>query len=260
MVSCGGTSSQQAVVGDALFRFVDIVLNYNDVFTVAPDTILLAKDAFQLIESIPANQSPPAETQAGITEVSILYLKRGVYTQDIYKVKTGKASLGILFEGGKTFESISTNQVDIDATQTHQIWMVPLQNATNTVTVSAKAGWQNTGIFLVRGKQYQIKYLKNVWTISKGKVNTSDAAGQPLNPPQNLLCQCGEPLPGYSTQALIGRVGSGLGNAPLEVGDDFAGVSYDNDFLYLRINLADPLLPFADGSVTVSVTTNNASA
>jgi hypothetical protein len=260
IVGCADSSTVNAVLGDAAFRFIDLVLNYDNIFQAAPDTILLAKDAFQLIETIPQNQSPPTDVKSGYTEVSILYLKKGVYAQDVYDVKTGKSSLGILFEGGKTFESISQNRVDIDATQTHQIWIVPLQNATSKVTISASKGWQNTGIFLVRGKQYQIKYLSGVWTISKGKVGTSDAAGQPLNAPPNLICHCGEPLPGYSTQAMVGRIGAGLGNAPLEVGDDFAGVAYDNDFLYLRMNLADPLLSYASGTITVTVQTNNATA
>ncbi len=257
VAGCGSSSQVNAVLGDAGFRFIDLVLNADNEFVVGADTILLARDAIQLITTIPQNQSPPANVKSGYIQVSILYLKRGVYAQDIYRINSGKASLGILFEGGKTFESISANKVDIDATQTRQIWIVPLQNATSKVTISASKGWQNTGIFLVRGKEYKVKYLSGLWSISKTTGKTSDAAGQPVNAPRNLICHCGEPLPGYSTQALIGRVGSGLGNAPLEVGDDFVGVAYDNDFLYLRMNLADQLLPFSGGSVTVSVETNN---
>ena len=88
-------------------------------------------------------------------------------------------------------------------------------------------------------------------------IGTSDAAGQPVNPPTNLICNCGEPLPGYSTQAMIGRVGAGIGYTPLQIGDNFSGVAYDNSFLYLRINLPDQLLSRDSGVITVSIQTNN---
>src|SRR6185437_4306124 len=171
----------------------------------------------------------------------------------------GTAHLGVLFEGGRTFEAFSADRIDIDATQTHQITIVPLQNAVSKVTIQASKGWQNTGIFLESSKQYQIKYLSGVWTVSQGSVNTSDAAGQPPNPPKNLICNCGEPIPGFSTQGLVGRIGQGLNFAPLQVGDDFAGIAYADDFLYLRINLPDQLLRYSSGSVTVSVQTYNGS-
>ncbi|HUY77874.1 MAG TPA: hypothetical protein VMV29_13970 [Ktedonobacterales bacterium] len=254
--SCGASSQQVTTLISAGFTFIDFIYNDN-IFQRGEDTVLLAQDALQLVGTYPQNQSPPANTTTGFTEVAISYLKNGIYAQDVYKVETGKASLGILFDGGRTFESISANVVSIDATQTKQIWIVPLQHATNTVTIKANAGWQNTGIFLVRGKEFKVKYVTGRWTIANGTVATSDAAGQPPNPPKNLICNCGEPLPGYSTQAMIGRIGAGQGNAPLEVGDDFAGVSYGNDFLYLRMNTADQLLPYSAGSVTISVETFN---
>lgn len=256
VMGCDATSTQVSVATDAGFAFIDLVLTASG-FGVAADSVLLIKGAVQLVETLPQNQTPPQSVPAGVTQVSISYFKKGVYVQDIYHLKTGQAKLGILFEGGKTFESITENRVDIDATQTDQIWIVPLQNATRKVTISAQKGWQNTGIFLVRGKQYQVKYDTGVWTIAQGRVGTSDAAGQPANPPKNLICHCGEPLPGVSTQALIGRIGAGLDHDPVEVSDSFSGVAYDNDFLYLRINLPDALLPYAGGKVTVSISTNN---
>lgn len=251
------SASTGALLGDAAFRVINLVLNSDNVFVVAHDTILLAKDAIKLIATIKANQSPPANSKSGHIQVSILYNKKGVNSQDVYDIATGKANLGILLEGGKTFESFSGSSVDIDATQTQKITIVPLQNATSNFTLSANKGWQNTGIFLKRGKQFKIKYLSGTWTISKGVVGTSDAAGQPVNPPKNLICYCGEPLQGYSTQALIGRIGLGVGYAPLQVGDDFSAVGYDNDFLYLRMNLADQLLSYSTGAITVSIETSN---
>jgi hypothetical protein len=251
------TSSPSQDLGDAAFRVIDLVLNSEDIFTVAQDTFLLSKDAINLVTTLNANQTPPTNTKSGYIQVSILYNKRGVESQDVYNIKTGKASLGILLEGGTTFESFSGNSVDIDATHTHKITIVPLQNATSQFTVSANHGWQNTGIFLKRGKQFKVKYLSGTWTISKGVVQTSDAGGQPVNAPPNIICNCGEPLGGYSTQGLVGRVGGGVGYAPLQVGDDFSGISYDNDFLALRMNLADQLLSYSSGSITVSIETNN---
>ncbi|HLV97743.1 MAG TPA: hypothetical protein VKT82_03605 [Ktedonobacterales bacterium] len=245
-------------LGDAAFVLIDLIRNRDDIFTVASDTVLLAQDAFKLFASIPANQSPPANTQRGYIQVSIHYNKQGVDTQDIYRVKAGKASLGILFEGGKTFETFSANSINIDATQTQEITIVPLQNAVNYVTVSAGRGWQDTKVFLERGKKFEVKYVSGVWTSDTGSVGTSDAAGQPLNPPPNLICRCGEPLEGYSTQALIGRIGNGLGFAPLQVGDDYVGKAYDDDFLYLRMNLPDQRLPQSSGSLKIAILTYNA--
>lgn len=246
------------ILGDALFHLIDLGLNFKtNKFAVWDDSILLADDAIKLITTIRANQTPPMNVKQGFIRVSILYDKQGVLSQDVYDVHTRQASLGIFLEGGTTFESISGNRVDIDATRTQKITMVPLQHSTSKFTVSAKKGWQNTGIFVEKGKQFRIKYLSGIWTISKGSVGTSDAAGEPINPPTSLICRCGEPLEGYSTQGLIGEIGAGLGHAPLQVGDDFAGVAYDNEFLYLRMNLADQLLPNSSGSVTVSIETNN---
>ncbi|MFI5273430.1 MAG: hypothetical protein ACHQ4H_10410 [Ktedonobacterales bacterium] len=257
VVGCDASSSQVKTVTDAGFNFVDFVLTASG-FELAADSVVLLKGAVDFVETLPQDQTPPTAIASGYTQVSISYLKKGVYAQDIYRLQTGVATLGVLFEGGKTFESISQNRVSIDATQTQQIWIVPLENATHKVTIRANAGWQNTGIFLVRGKQYDVKYLSGVWSIASGRVGTSDAAGQPANPPKNLICHCGEPLPGVSTQALIGRIGAGLDHDPVEIGDNFSGVAYDNDFLYLRINLPDSLLAYAGGQVALDVSTNNA--
>lgn len=258
LVGCGGFSSADAAyTGDAGFSLIDLVENAQNIFTIAKDTALLVSNAITLVTTIKANQTPPANTQGGTVNVVILYNKQGVESQDVYKVKTGSASLGIILQGGETFESFAASEVDIDATNTRQITIMPLQNATRNFTVSANKGWQDTGIFLKRGRSFEVKYLSGTWTISKGVVGTSDAAGQPVNAPADLFCRCGEPLPGYSTQAMIGRIGDGAGYPPLQVGDDFSGVAYNNEFLYLRINLPDSLLSYASGSITVSIQTNN---
>lgn len=261
--SCGasGTSGTSLPpLKNAGFKLLDFVLDHgSDVFSIAQDSVTLVQNAIKLIQTIPANQPVPKNDKRGYIQVSIHYNKQGVDARDVYLLDSGKASLGIVLAGGKTFETFSANTVDIDATQTDKIVIVPLENATTNVTVSAGVGWQNTGLFVERGKTYKIKYVSGVWTSANGTVGTSDAAGQPVNPPPNLICRCGEPVPGYSTQALIGEIGSGeLGFAPSQVGDDFAGVAYADDFLYLRMNLADQFLPNSNGSIVVSVETDNA--
>lgn len=254
------SSSVTPILGDAAFNIINLVLDsQTNKFAVAGDSVLLVKDAIALVSTINANQSPPNNTAPGITQVAILYDKAGVLAQDVYHLKTGKAGIGIILEGGRTFESISSTNVSIDATQTNKITIVPLQNATTKTTVSATKGWQNTGIFLERGKQFTVKYLSGLWTTNKGSIGLSDAAGQPVHYPGGIVCNCGEPIPGYSTQALVGKIGNSQGYIPLQVGDSFAGVSYDNDFLYLRINEADSFLYNNSGSVVVAVTTNNLS-
>ncbi len=250
-------SPATTALGDAAFRVVDLVLNQDDIFVIAPDTVLLVKDAITLVKTMNANQSPPKDAKSGHIRVSILYNKRGVDSQDVYDINTGKAKLGVLLEGGTTFESFSGSNVNIDATHTHKITIVPLQNAASNVNVSAGKGWQNTGIFLKRGKQFKVRYVSGTWTIAKSTVGMSDAAGQPINAPANLICRCGEPLEGYSTQGLIGRIGAGVGYVPMQVGDDFSGIAYDNDFLYLRMNLPDQLLPNSAGTLATSIETSN---
>jgi hypothetical protein len=257
LASCASNTQTTPILTDAAFRVIDLVLDHDDVFTVAQDSILLSDDAIKLVKVLNANQNPPTKVKTGHIQVSIIYNKRGVEAQDVYTLDTGKASLGILLQGGETFESFSGSSVNIDATHTKKITIVPLQKATSKFTVSATKIWQNTGIFLKRGKTFEVKYLSGTWTSAKGVIGTSDAAGQPINPRRSLLCNCGEPLVGFSIQALVGRIGGGVGFAPLPVGDDFSGVAYDNEFLYLRINLSDQLLSHASGAVTVSITTNN---
>jgi hypothetical protein len=258
LVGCFGSSnSSNSSLEAAAFRIIDLVLDDQGVFAIAHDSILLAKDAIKLVSTIRASQSPPANTESGHIQVSILYDKQGVESQDIYNINTGEASLGVFLQGGETFESFSASNVDIDATHTQKITIVPLQNEVSNFTISANKGWQNTMIFLKRGRHFEVSYLSGTWTIAKGVVGTSDAAGQPVNPPRDLICNCGEPLGGYSTQALVGRIGAGLGYTPLQVGDDFSGVSYDNEFLYVRINLADQFLSRSGGAITVSIETNN---
>ena len=257
ILSSINSSPPGPVLQDAAFRVIDLVLNQDNVFAVANDSILLGTDAIKLVTTLTATQSPPANAQSGHIQVSILYNKHGVESQDVYNIDTGKASLGILLQGGETFESLSGSSVDIDATHTQKITIVPLQNAVSNFTVSANRGWQNTGIFLKRGRSFEVKYVKGTWTSANGVVGTSDAAGQPINPPPDLICNCGEPLPGFSTQGLIGRIGDGTGYTPLQVGDNFSGVAYDNEFLYLRMNLPDQNLYKSSGAVTVSIQTNN---
>lgn len=248
-----------AILGDAAFLVIDLLKSFkDDKFNVAADSILLANDAIKLFTTLPANDSPSEPPQAGHVLVVLRYNKQGVDSKDVFDVNAGKAHLGIIFEGGKTFETFSVGMINIDASQTDKITIIPIQDSVNAVTVSAGQGWQNSNIFVQRGKKFEIKYKSGVWTSNTGSVGTSDAAGQPANAPPNLLCRCGEPVPGFSTQALIGQIGDGRNNAPLQVGDDFSGVAYANDFLNFRMNLPDSLLSKSSGSIVVYVYTYNA--
>jgi hypothetical protein len=250
-------TSTTTKAGDAAFRVIHLVLNSVNAFGVSSDSILLSKKAITPVETINPNQKPTPITEIGYTRLTILYYKSGVLKQDVFDLLTGKTGIGILLKGGTTFESFTNHDVFIDATDTTEITIVPLENITVAVRVAANQGWQDTGMFLERGRQFSVTYVSGLWTIQQGVVATSDAAGIPPNPPSYLYCNCGEPVPGFSTQAMIGRVGDGSGHAPLQIGDAFAGISYDNDFLQLRINDADAQLGDNFGVITVNVTVMN---
>ena len=125
------------------------------------------------------------------------------------------------------------------------------QSATATVTVAANQGWQDTGFRIQAGDHVALQYESGTWTITSGVVAQSDANGQPVHPPSFLFCKCGEPMPGVSTQALIGKVGNG---PAFLVGDgkDFAATGSGE--LFLRINDQDGHLGDNAGSVIMRVT------
>jgi len=76
--SCGASSQQVTTLISAGFTFIDFIYNDN-IFQRGEDTVLLAQDALQLVGTYPQNQSPPANTTTGFTEVAISYLKNGIY-------------------------------------------------------------------------------------------------------------------------------------------------------------------------------------
>ena len=131
------------------------------------------------------------------------------------------------------------------------IFYHPVSAATNqTVTVDADNGWQDTGFVVQPGDEVTITYVSGEWSVTQSNSPLSDANGKPANPPADLYCHCGEPLPGVSTQALIGKVGNG-GNAFL-VGDSHAFTATTNGDI-LAINDRDSHLGDNPGALQIAI-------
>ncbi len=126
-------------------------------------------------------------------------------------------------------------------------------NCSTTIrTVFASQGWQDTKLNVHAGDEVTIEYRSGTWTSTRGIVESTDADGQPVNAPDWLYCSCGEPLPGDSTQALIGKIGS---TQPFFVGDEKDFRATDSGNIFLRINDSDRGLSDNDGSLQIAITT-----
>ncbi len=121
--------------------------------------------------------------------------------------------------------------------------------ADQTVTVDAGKGWQDTGFVVQPGDELTITYVSGQWSVTGSNSPLSDANGKPANPPADLYCHCGEPLPGVSTQALIGKVGNG-GKAFL-VGDSYTFTAATSGDIFLRINDRDSHLGDNTGALQI---------
>lgn len=124
------------------------------------------------------------------------------------------------------------------------------------ITVQATQGWQDTNYSVKAGDSVTITYLSGTWTVTNGVSASTDANGKPPNPPAYLYCSCGEPLPGVSTQALIGKVGNGQ---PFFVGDSKTFTAANAGHIFLRINDSDKGLGDNSGSIQVQITVNTPS-
>ena len=113
-------------------------------------------------------------------------------------------------------------------------------------TVYANRDWQNTGIVAHAGDTVSIVYLQGQWNAWPGNYPDSDGNG-----PQGIdtTCTCDQPLAGYSTQGLIGRIGSG---APFFVGDNKTLQAPSSGNVELRID--DDVLSDNTGSLQMRIT------
>jgi hypothetical protein len=132
-------------------------------------------------------------------------------------------------------------------------YFTSLNTNTSTVDVSSVLGWQDTDYYVKAGDTVTLQYQSGSWTETNGVVDPTDANGIPDNPPDYLYCLCGEPLPGMSTQALIGKVGDS-GTAFL-VGDMKTFTATASGDIFLRMNDRDSQLGDNSGDLEIRITT-----
>jgi hypothetical protein len=121
------------------------------------------------------------------------------------------------------------------------------------VSVSATKGWQDTKLSVSKGDIVFINYVpgSGLWSANKETVPPTDANGLPARAPTWLATQKGVPLPGVSSQALIGRIGS---SSPFFVGNAFSWMALENGKLYLRMNQRDTSLKLTSGAIRTQIT------
>ena len=118
------------------------------------------------------------------------------------------------------------------------------------LVINSNQGWQNSNISLLPGDIVYILYIPNagLWTTDILTNTYTDANGKP---PQNIrLNQNGLPLLGFSSQALIGRVGTG---SPFLIGNAISFLASESRQLTLRMNQSDTLIQQAHGSIRLQV-------
>lgn len=130
----------------------------------------------------------------------------------------------------------------------------PGLGGTNATSISSRAGWQQTGLYLNAGDKYFVEYRGGSWTVDYRNFSYIGPAGYSADIDKTIAV-------GYSFKIessvsygyLLGKVGNGkeipIGN---QVGPFSADVS---GFLSLRINDIDSTLGDNDGSITVNLRT-----
>lgn len=117
-------------------------------------------------------------------------------------------------------------------------------------TIDACEGWQSSGVWVKPGNRVDIQVVDGVWTHWDGTAPYNKGTGggyvcgKAMDPDD-----CVEPLPGYSTGGLIGRVGEEI----FEVGNGTIWKSTESGRLELRINDGDVGLHDNDGKLNVEV-------
>lgn len=107
-------------------------------------------------------------------------------------------------------------------------------------------GWQDTGVTLREGQQFQVQYVSGQWTYWSGTLAPFDGNGD------SYICgraECCEPLPGERKGALIGKIG----NEVFWVGNGGTFMARSRGRLLLRMNDCDGSFADNEGAIRVRV-------
>jgi hypothetical protein len=130
----------------------------------------------------------------------------------------------------------------------------PGLGGTNATSISSRAGWQQTGLYLNAGDKYFVEYRGGSWTVDYRNFSYIGPAGYSADIDKTIAV-------GYSFKIessvsygyLLGKVGNGK---EIPIGNQGGPFSADvSGFLSLRINYIDSTLGDNDGSITVNLRT-----
>lgn len=113
-------------------------------------------------------------------------------------------------------------------------------------TVFSDLGWQDTGVTLREGQQFQVQYVSGRWTYWSGTLAPFDGNGD------NYICgraECCEPLPGERKGALIGKIG----NEVFLIGNGGTFTAGSRGRLLLRMNDCDGSFSDNKGAIQVRI-------
>ena len=118
------------------------------------------------------------------------------------------------------------------------------------VLVDAREAWQTTNLFVEKGVIVHIKVLDGEWTEWKGvrEDNLGDGSGYICAQTMKVE-NCVEPVPDFSSGALIGRIDRQI----LKIGAEGIFTAAQSGVLQLRMNDADIGLHDNNGALTAEV-------
>ena len=126
--------------------------------------------------------------------------------------------------------------------------------ASSTVSVSSTTGWQKTPVHLNSGDKYTVTYVSGTWSVDYRNFPYVGPGGYSEQEDAKIYQGCKIDT-SETYGVLLGSVGSAPGDAfPIGQGGTFT--AGNNGDLYLRINDSDACLGDNNGSVTVTIATN----
>jgi hypothetical protein len=126
--------------------------------------------------------------------------------------------------------------------------------ASSTVSVSSATGWQKTPVHLKSGDKFTVTYVSGTWSVDYRNFSYVGPGGYSEQEDAKIYQGCKIDT-SETYGVLLGSVGS-TPNVAFPIGQGGTFAAGNNGDLYLRINDNDACLGDNNGSVTVTITTN----